>query len=595
MKKSYNTKEINIEVQLKAAEKLWSTGDHAEAFTLLSKLGAAAGNRDPRPLFLHARLAMKSQEWGEAAKALDSAIRRFPRLPGPRYERAVLLIRDKAFVKAERLLKQEAALGTSTAAWFNSLARALIGQQRFFEAIDTLREATALYPDEVALWMSLGRAHSDVGEVAEARTAFAQAARDGVRGAVARSSLLHTLNFDPSISDRELFEAHCDWGRDGSWAASSVRRRQVGDISGRKIRIGYVSSDFRKHSVAYFFLPLLEHHDRSRFEIFCYSNTGQDDETTARIRALSDGWRPIVGRPSDPVVKQIDEDEIDVLVDLNGHSGQSRFDAFALSDAPVKATWLGYPNTTGLSQMDFRIVDETTDPAGEADALATERLWRLGRCFLAYQPPHDAPPVVAARDRGRPLAFGSFNNIAKVNDDVLACWGEILQRVPDSVLILKGRGLSQQRSRDRILDVLSRQGISKDRLIAFDRIDETRSHLDLYNQVDIALDPFPYNGTTTTCEALWMGVPVITLEGTRHAGRVGASILRTLGMPELVAGSRKGYIDLAVEFSRNVMAHRASRHEIRERFRETELFDGADFARHMESAYLGMLDAMRAR
>lgn len=356
-----------------------------------------------------------------------------------------------------------------------------------------------------------------------------------------------------------------------------------------------MSSDFRKHSVAYFFLPLLEHHDRSQFEIFCYSNTEQDDEITARIRALSDGWRLIAGRPSDSVVKQIDEDRIDVLVDLNGHSGRPRFDAFALSDAPVKATWLGYPNTTGLPQMDFRIVDETTDPAGEADALATERLWRLGRCFLAYEPPPDAPPVGPARDRGRPVAFGSFNNIAKVNDDVLACWGEILQRVPDSTLILKGRGLSDGKSRDRLFKVLSRHGLSKDRLIAHDRIADTKSHLELYNQVDIALDPFPYNGTTTTCEALWMGVPVITLEGTRHSGRVGASILRTLGMPEFVADSLKDYVDLAVKWSAEVSGHRTSRGDIRERFRQSPLFDGGDFSRHIERAYLDMLSANRGR
>jgi predicted O-linked N-acetylglucosamine transferase (SPINDLY family) len=276
-------------------------------------------------------------------------------------------------------------------------------------------------------------------------------------------------------------------------------------------------------------------------------------------------------------------------VDLAGHTRGNRLPLFALKPAPVQVTWLGYPNTTGLREMDYRLTDAWADPPGVSDELHTESLVRLPHGFLCYKPLDDAPDVAAvpAIANGH-VTFGCFNNSAKVNEKVLDAWCGILNDLPESRLLLKSRQLHGQGLHERFRDAFARRGVDPDRVEMLGRVNSTIEHLALYGRVDIALDTFPYNGTTTTCEALWMGVPVVALAGDRHAGRVGVSLLRGVGLDELVAASPEEYRRLATELAGDRDRLEAYRSTLRTRMQKAPLTDAAGFARDIEAAYRDM-------
>jgi predicted O-linked N-acetylglucosamine transferase (SPINDLY family) len=282
------------------------------------------------------------------------------------------------------------------------------------------------------------------------------------------------------------------------------------------------------------------------------------------------------------------QDGIDILVDLAGHSGANRLMLFARKPAPVQASWLGYPNTTGIAAIDFRITDAIADPPS-ADALHSETLVRLADGFLCYQPPGDARSVapLPAFAAGH-VTFGSFNNLAKVTPEVVRRWATILGAVPGSRLMLKSHSFADAGTSDRYGGLFAASGIAAERLDLLPRILATEGHLASYHRIDIALDPFPYNGTTTSCEALWMGVPVVTLAGSRHAGRVGASLMSRLGLDALVAADEAAYVATAARLAGDLPALTALRDGLRERMRRSKLCDAAGFAREMEGAFLRM-------
>lgn len=352
-------------------------------------------------------------------------------------------------------------------------------------------------------------------------------------------------------------------------------------MSQGRVRIGYVSADFRWHPVGRFLLPLLEHRNREAFELFCYSNVKVADATTSQFRQLSDHWRDISRLDTDQAVEHIRDDSIDILIDLSGHTSGNRLPSFARKPAPVQISYLGYAGTTGLTAMDFRLTDAQADPPGMTEHLHSETLIRLpiNWCFAE---PSDSPAVMG-RDPG-PMRFCSFNHLCKVTDEMLRAWGKILHAMPDSQLILKAGGLASAKTRQRLRDRLIAAGVAVDRVSLREPTPGYAEHLRAFSSMDIALDTFPYHGTTTTCEALWMGVPVVTLEGPTHVSRVGVSLLHAVGLPELIARSAEEYAAVAVALATHQHRLGELRQSLRDRMRQSPLMDAKRFVFDFESA-----------
>lgn len=351
----------------------------------------------------------------------------------------------------------------------------------------------------------------------------------------------------------------------------------------RPLRVGYVSRNFLRHSVAFFAEPVLACHDRTRHRVYCYYTHTVIDETTRRIAEIADVWRHVAQEDDEALARRIYDDRIDVLVDLGGHTKQNRLGVFARQPAPVQITWLGYPDTSGVPGIGYRISDAIADPPPAADERHTERLLRLTAPFVCYRPAADSPPV-SLREANAPVVFGCFNMLAKVNAKAVELWAHIMREVPDSRMILKSAAFSHEQTAERVLHAFEACGIARERVALRRWAEERTLHLAAYGEVDIALDTFPYNGTTTTCEALWMGVPVITLAGELHMARVGASLLAAVGLGELVAKSADEYVAAAVSLARDGARRRHLRSGMRARLESSRLLDAVGYTRAYEDA-----------
>lgn len=356
--------------------------------------------------------------------------------------------------------------------------------------------------------------------------------------------------------------------------------------AGGKLRIGYVSGDFYTHSVSYFIEPIIQHHNYQRFEVYCYSVGATRDATTERLKALPCHWRDLAGEPPEFVSQKVREDRIDILVDLSGHTAENRLGVFAMRSAPVQVSWIGYPNTTGLPQMDYYVTDYYCDPPGKTEHLYSEKLYRMPQVFSCYLPPIEFPPVsLCPFFDNRFITFGSFNNFAKVTKEQMGIWAEILNKVPNSKLYLKSMALGDQSTKDMVLEQFHLHGISPERLVMRTVTMTPLEHFQEYAKVDIALDTYPYNGTTTTCEALWNGVPVITLAGTTHVSRVGLSFLTSLNLPEFVAYSADEYVDIAVRLADDKVRLCSLRDGVRYLMAASPLMDAVGFTKTLENGY----------
>jgi predicted O-linked N-acetylglucosamine transferase (SPINDLY family) len=353
----------------------------------------------------------------------------------------------------------------------------------------------------------------------------------------------------------------------------------------RRLRVGYVSRNLSRHSVGYFVEPVIEHHDRRRYDVYCYYTHALSDDVTARLARAATVWRHLPGIAHDALAAIVEEDAIDVLVDLGGHTKMNSLPAFAREPAPVQITWLGYPDTTGLSSIAYRVTDDVADPPGAADALHTEQLLRLAAPFLCYRPPRDAPEV--APRHSAEVVFGSFNTLVKVNDPLVALWSRVLAAVPRSRLVLKSALLDNATARARVLERFAAHGIAADRIALRAWSGDLAGHMAAYGEIDIALDTFPYNGTTTTCEALWMGVPVITLAGDVHMARVGATLLASVGLEALIARTANDYVQAAASLACDTARRAALRAGMRERLAASKLLDHAGYTSRLEAAYRG--------
>jgi protein O-GlcNAc transferase len=468
----------------------------------------------------------------------------------------------------------------------NNLGSVMVSLGRADDAVECYRRAIALDPGNAAPHNNLGNALTSLWRPNDAIHSLRAALAIRPVYPKAHSNLLLNMNYVEE-SQEKIYAESLRFEEQQAQGLSGTQGYYTNSLAPeKKLRIGYVSADFRDHSVAYFALPLLEAHNREQFEIICYSSGLRIDEMTGRFRSLADRWMSIVGMTDNAAAEQIRRDEVDILVDLAGHTSNNRLLLFARKPAPIQVSWLGYPNTTGLRAIGYRMTDSVADPPGELDDLHTERLIRLPRGFLCYLNDPRSPPVsTLPSDRQGYVTFGSFNTLAKVTMTVIDTWVELLRSVPDARLVLKDQSLASDKTKAVCLERFTLRGISADRIQLLPLVHGKDHHLGLYGQIDIALDPFPYNGTTTTCEALWMGVPVVTLSGSRHAGRVSASILHQVGLTDLIATDCESYLSLAKSLAADSDGRRALRASLRERMRVSKLMDQAGFAAAMETEY----------
>lgn len=456
------------------------------------------------------------------------------------------------------------------------------------QAVQALRRAIDLDPTKASTYGLLSNALALLRRDQEAEKAWAQAhsLTDFVDSWIVLIQI-ETLPLHEGGSKDEIFARHRMWG-DAMVArenASLPRFRNSPDPE-RRLRIGFVSSDLRIHSVAFFLEPLLRMYNRQRYEFTCYSgvHAAGQDRMTAWLQEHASRWRDTTTMDDNALRHQVQTDEIDVLIDIGGHTGKSRLRAFAVKPAPVTVTWLGYPATTGLPTIDWRITDVIADPPGEEN-FHTEKLMRLDGGFLCFNPLDGAPAVAAppALSNGY-VTFGSFNNQLKINQAVIATWAKILASVQRSRLVIKSELVDDEGVRQRIKNGFASTGVALDRIELHPWISGMDRHLAAYSKIDIALDPFPYNGTTTTCEALWMGVPLVTLIGDRHSARVGFDLLSRVGLERFAALNIDAYIQIATRLANDRAMLSELRVTIREKMRLSPLCDAARFAREFEAA-----------
>lgn len=538
-----------------------------------------------------------------AAEALRAATRLDPRFASAYNNLGVVLKDLGRAAEAIAAYEQAIALEPELAEAHNNLGIVLKEQGRLEEAIRHLNQASALKPGYAEACNNLGLVLEIQGKVEEAIAAYRQAIALNPAFSRAHSNVLFALNYLPRLDAGEIFCEHLDWAKTYADPLGAAIMPHANDRTpGRPLRIGYVSPDFRKHPVAYFIESVLAHHDAGRFEITCYSDVSAPDEVTGRLRRLAHTtphvlqhvadrspfsghrWRDIYGLTDEQASALVRQDGIDILIDLAGHTDRNRLLLFARKPAPVQASWIGYFNTSGLAAMDCFISDRYSSPE-ELPQRFTEQLIRLPHSRFCYLPPAYAPAVVdpPATTDGH-ITFGCFNNLAKINADVVALWAEILSALPDSRLLLKSLALNDESTRQRYRDLFSAHGITPDRIVLSGHSPHAEM-LAQYGQMDIALDPFPFSGGLTTCEALWMGVPVVTLAGETLVSRQSASLLMNLGKTEWVAESPRQYVETALRLAADPAGLEGLRRGLRAQMAASPVCDAGAFTLEIESAY----------
>jgi predicted O-linked N-acetylglucosamine transferase (SPINDLY family) len=469
---------------------------------------------------------------------------------------------------------------------------ALLGAARAYRelgrpstAIAALQRAVAVGPTLTGPLVDLATLLHEIGE--------AEAAKETLRKAIAlapnqlyfSSNLLLNMQYDPELDDAHAAKEACQWGLRQTMAARAVALPLDRDRSpDRPLRVGYVSADLYRHPVGWLGSAPIMAHDRTSVTVFLYANQTHSDPLTESLRRSAQSWIPIMGLDDDSVAARIVADQIDILVDLSGHTAGNRLAVFARRPAPIQVTWLGYSATTGLPSMDYMLLDNLHLCDG-AESSILERVVCLPRVRFCYAPPDYASDVAEPPSAiGGPTIFGSFNNLAKLNGSVVALWSRVLVAVPRSRLLLKWRSLADPAMQSRIRRAFDRHGIDGDR-IELEGASEHAEMLRRYSRVDIALDPFPFSGGQTSCEALWMGVPVVTLAGSRPFSRQTHAILHTIGRPDWSAGNAEEYVEVAARLAGNPIELGRIRKNLRQQMVTSPLSDAPGLARNLERAY----------
>lgn len=496
----------------------------------------------------------------------------------------------QVLVETERLIEASYHFGRACElAPESAFAAELLGKVSLLsgmisKAIHSLERAIAIDGQAANPWALLGVCRQRLGSYAEAEKAYRKSLKCSSTHNYAWHCFLLMTNYAYREKD-EAFALHRAFGEAMGGDNSLLPFNNRPDPS-RRLRIGFVSGDLRFHSVSYFIGSVLPEVSRNDFELWAYFNYSKSDSRTAEMQRSFYAWRDIWGRSDVEVAKQIREDGIDILFDLSGHTSHNRLAVFAQKPAPVQVSWVGYPNTSGLTQIDYRLTDALADPQGDSDEFYTEHLWRLPHGFLCYWPPTWAPRVAESPSRSLGyVTFGSFNNRQKIGVECVVLWAKLLQAVPDSRLLIKSVfGVDEQTSRDALVNQFVSLGISAERIRIESAKASQEEHLAMYSEIDIALDTYPYHGVTTTCEALWMGVPVVSRQGDRHVSRVGASILTNASLGDLVADSDEQFVEIASQLAADIDSLSVIRGALREVVKASRLTNGSAMANDISSA-----------
>ena len=579
---TYHDARVNLAVALK------SLGRHDQAAAeLRSALGVAPTHR--QALFEQGRLLADQKRYPEAEQVLRRLISIDPSHHQAMYCLGIVLSDQGNWPQATEAYAEVVRMRPDLPEAYQAMAVTLRYCNRITESIVALEKALQLRPDFTLALQSYGSVLAEAGRIEEGIEVWRRSLQIDPRQPDLRSNIVYTLSMVDGVTRADLWREHRAWAEHHAKHASEATRPAKAPISSasdrRKIRIGYISPDLRLHSVCYFLIPLLQSHEKGRFEIFCYSDVSNPDQTTSEVRRLSDQWRDVRGKPSDQVHRLIQEDQIDILIDLAGHTMGNRMELFGLRVAPMQASWLGYPETTGLPTVDFKIADRVVYPESENGKYSSERILRLPNGYHCYLAPPGCPDIsdLPARDNGY-ITFGSFSSLAKLTPATVGLWSEVLKQVPDSKLLLKARQLADPTIRDRYCSMFAACGIPRSRLRLELAIAETTEHLGFYKEIDLALDTYPYNGTTTLCEGLWMGVPPVSLCGPVPASRVGSSLLHSLGLGDWVAQTPEEFVAIAKGKSQDVDGLATLRMGLRERFSKSTLGSPGRFALEFESA-----------
>jgi predicted O-linked N-acetylglucosamine transferase (SPINDLY family) len=487
------------------------------------------------------------------------------------------------FDEAETAYRDAIALDSGCFEALNNLGRLLKARDRPVEAESLFQRAIQSNPDYAEPHANIGNLLKDRGDIDGAIAAHRRAIQLRPDLSMLHSNLLFTLHYHADYSAADLAREHQAWAERHVAPLAAGRAPHDNDRDpGRRIRIGYVSPDFREHVVARFLLPLLERHDRHKYELFAYSDVARPDSTTEALKRQCEHWREIALTSDTDLAAQMRDDRIDILVDLAEHSGQNRLLAFARKPAPVQITYLAYCSTTGVDAIDYRMTDRFLDPPDTDYSVYSEESIHLPDCYWCYTAPIGPPARIPPSDRlAGPPTFGCLNNFAKVSDPTLELWMRLLERAPQARLMLYAGGREHQR---RVRRFLQRSGIADSR-VTFIGAQPLADYLETYRRIDVALDPFPYNGGTTTCDALWMGVPVVSLAGGTAVSRAGSSVLSNAGLAEFVTRSTDDYVETAAGLLEDADSLAALRHELRSRLEQSPVMDMPRFVRGLEAAY----------
>jgi predicted O-linked N-acetylglucosamine transferase (SPINDLY family) len=526
--------------------------EHAAAVEILKRLVTLSPDSPDAQLSLG--LAYKAQGLAdEAARHLEGALRLRPSFGGALLPLAEVLRDLGQADRAEDVYRALLALEPQMAGAHLNLGVNLLAQGRLDEGMDCYRQALAAKPDAIS----------------------------------AHTNLVYAMNFQPGHTPEEIFAAHREW----AVRHAEPLRRQFPPadnerVADRRLRIGYVSPDFRNHSVCYFVEPLLMHHDASQVEVFCYSDVHHEDAYTRRLQTYRVNWRQTSTLSDEELFHAIRRDRIDILVDLAGHTRGNRLLVFARKAAPVQVTAYGYINTTGMSAIDYRLTDAHMDPPGTSEHCYSEKLARLPRIYMVFRPPPQAPQVNALPATGNGhITFGSYSGLFKISPDDLRTWAEILKTVPASRL--KIAATDSERAAGRLRAFFTAQGIAADRIECLAPMPYER-YLASHHDIDIALDSFPCNGVTTTVHSLWMGVPVVVRTGERCVSRAATSQLANLGLAGLIAQSAEAYRDIAVQLATDPDRLRGLRASLRAMMAKAPNTDGAGVTAELEKLYRRM-------
>jgi predicted O-linked N-acetylglucosamine transferase (SPINDLY family) len=575
--------------------------DHADALHLLGMLAGQVGELDvavdlmrratelnPNFADAHNNLGFALAKNGKTQEAIASyreAVRLKPDLYEAQVNLANVLDETGKYDESIAAYREAIRVKPDSAESYSNLGNVLRNKRQLDEAIASYREAIRLKPYLGTAYNNLANALVEVGEVKEAIATFRQALLPNPEYTVAHSNLILLMHYQPDYDAGMIREELQRWDRQHAEPLKKLIQPHANNRdSERRLRIGYVSPDFREHVVGRNLIPLFREHDHARFEIFCYANVARPDWLSEQFRSCSEGWRGISGVSDERAAEMIREDRIDILVDLAVHSGSNRLLIFARKPAPVQATFAGYPGSTGMETIDYRITDPYLDPPGTSDAFYSEKSIRLPDSFWVYDAGNsiEVNPL-PAETRGH-VTFGCLNNFCKVNEPVLKLWIEVLGNVDQSRLIML---CPEGKHRKPLLEFMQSEGINHDRIELIAHRPRSQ-YFKLFNRIDIGLDTFPYNGHTTSLDSFWMGVPVISLVGQRVVGRAGVSQLTNLGLKELIAWTPEEFVKIAKSLADDLPRLAELRRTLRGRMQGSALMNASRFARNIEAAYRDM-------